>query len=107
MIDLTKLVTREQKSAVANASVLTSARSLRLPIMSVLDGMQASSLSKGDTARASTIETAKQGLKDLTRLDFSGCKTPADMQGVVMTRYKQIAMALPDDIRSAFAAGLS
>lgn len=104
MIDLTKLVTREQQSVLSAASVLATVRDLRAPIMLILDGMQSSALSKDDAARASAIESAKQGLKDLTKLDFSACKGSGEMHDMVMTHYKQIAMALPDDIHSAFAA---
>lgn len=82
---------------------LATARTLRQPIMGVLDGMQASALTAGDQARALAIETAKRGLKDITKIDLSGCETQAQMQSAVLVAYGEIARALPAPVQMAFA----
>lgn len=77
-------------------------RAERQPILSVLDGLQASYITLGDMPTAILIETAKQALRDITKVDLSACETLADMKVVVMTRYAQIASASPA-LKSAFA----
>jgi hypothetical protein len=88
------------------AQALAQTRIERAPIVNVLDGMQASALVKGDTAKALEIETAKQGLKDLTKIDLSACVTADDFKAKIMQRYREIAAALPADLRGAFAEAL-
>lgn len=85
---------------------LALARSQRAPIINVLDGMQASALTAADLTKAQAIQTAKQGLKDLTKIDLSACQTADDFKRVIMDRYRQIAAALPVDVRIAFAEAL-
>lgn len=79
------------------------ARAMRLPIISILDGMQSSALTDGDLDRAEAIEVAKQGLKDITKIDLSGCQSASEMTTLVLTRYAQIASALPISAVTAFA----
>jgi hypothetical protein len=74
----------------------------RQPIIEVLDGLQASSLTKGEISRAQVIETAKQGLRDLTNIDLTTCATYEEMRLKVKTAYFQLAAALPADLRLAF-----
>lgn len=74
----------------------------RQPIISILDGLQASSIAKGDAATALVIEVAKQALRDLTKIDLSACQTLAEMKQVVLLRYAQIASASPA-LKLAFA----
>lgn len=74
----------------------------RQPILGVLDGLQASYITKSDMATATVIETAKQALRDLTKIDLSACETLADMKLAVLARYAQIASASPA-LKSAFA----
>ncbi|CAN7330310.1 hypothetical protein LJR084_001935 [Variovorax sp. LjRoot84] len=81
-------------------------RAQRLPIMSVLDGLQISAVTLGDGARAMVIETAKAGLRGLTEVDLSACVTFEDMRLAVKARYIEIAGAVPVDIRKAFAEAL-
>jgi len=78
----------------------------RQPIISVLDGLQASSLAKGDTARAQAIETGKQGLRDITATDLSACTTYEEMRLTVKAAYYALAAALPLDVRQSFAEAL-
>lgn len=85
------------------AQVLAAARALRQPIMGVLDGMQASALTLGDTAQAQAIETAKRGLRDLTSIDLSGAATGQHMEAAIYARYRTIAAALPAPLQVAFA----
>ena len=86
---------------------LATARQLRSPILGVLDGMQASALTTGDQARALAIEAAKQGLKDITKVDLSACETEADMRQSILLAYVGIAKALPGPVQAAFAEVLS
>ncbi len=86
---------------------LATARALRQPILGVLDGMQASALTTGDQARAVAIEAAKQGLKDITKVDLSACETEEDMRQAILLAYVGIAKALPGPVQMAFAEVLS
>jgi hypothetical protein len=79
----------------------------RQPIISVLDGLQSSAIVKGETARALAIETAKQGLRDITDTDLSACVTYEDMRLKVKARYIELATALPADIRKAFSEAIN
>jgi len=77
-------------------------RAQRQPILDVLDGLQSSALVLGQTSRAQVIETAKQGLRDITKLNLSECTTYEEMQQTVMAAYFALAAALPSDIRLLF-----
>lgn len=92
--------------SVLSAEVISLARSQRGPIIAMLDGMQASAITLADMPRAQLIETAKQALRDITKVDLSQCADAAAMKVVIMTRYKAIAAALPADIRTSFAQAL-
>jgi len=74
----------------------------RQPILGVLDGLQASYITKDDKPTAIVIETAKQALRDITKVDLSACETLAEMKAVVLARYALIASASPA-LKSAFA----
>lgn len=74
---------------------LIAARAKRQPIIGVLDGLQASALAKGDSATALMIETVKQGLRDITKVDLSACATEAEMRAAVMTAYAALVTANP------------
>lgn len=107
MIDLTQLITAQQKTAAIPASVLAQVRTQRRPILGILDGLQASAISKSDTATATAIETAKQGLRDITKIDLSSYTTLARMNAAIVAQYQNIAAALPIAVRTAFAGSLS
>jgi hypothetical protein len=77
-------------------------RTQRQPIIEILDGLQASALTKGEAIRAQVIETAKQGLRDLTNIDLTTCVSYDEMRLKVKTAYFQLAAALPADLRLAF-----
>lgn len=79
----------------------------RQPIIGVLDGLQTSAVVKGEGDRALAIETAKQGLRDLTDIDLSACATYEEMRLAVKARYLQLATALPADVRIAFSEAVS
>lgn len=79
----------------------------RQPIISVLDGLQSSAIVKGETIRALDIETAKQGLRDITDTDLSACVTYEDMRLKVKARYIELATALPADVRKAFSEAIN
>lgn len=74
----------------------------RQPILSILDGLQASYITRADMPTAQVIEVAKQALRDLTKLDLSACEALAEMKVAVMARYAQIAAASPA-LKSAFS----
>lgn len=89
-------------------------RTMRQPIILVLDGLQGSALTTAMTAtdpeeieqaqvRAQVIETAKKGLRDITKLNLSDCTTYEEMRARVGAAYYALAAALPADIRLAFA----
>jgi hypothetical protein len=78
----------------------------RQPIISVLDGLQASALALGNTERAQAIETGKQGLRDITSTDLSACTTYEEMRLTVIAVYYALAAALPLDVRQAFSDAL-
>lgn len=82
---------------------ITETRALRQPILLVLDGLQSSALTLDDTERAQVIETAKQGLRDITKLNLSDCTTYEEMRARVGAAYYALAAALPADLRQAFA----
>lgn len=82
-------------------------RVLRQPIISVLDGMQASAIVLGERDAALSIETAKQGLRDLTNIDLGACITLEEMRLAIKARYSQLAAALPLDVRKAFPEAVS
>lgn len=77
----------------------------RQPIITICDGLQASFLTKGDLATATVIETAKQALRDLTKIDLSACTTYAEMKTVTLARYAQIASASPA-LKTAFSEAI-
>lgn len=90
---------------------LEKARALRLPIMQILDGMQASAIYTGATimieqqpvALAGVIEDCKQALKDLpATVDLSQCTSQQQMEMVVLQAYQAIVLAAPPEIKSAF-----
>lgn len=78
----------------------------RQPIIEILDGLQASSLTLGQTSRAQVIETAKQGLRDITDTDLSACTTYEEMRLTVKAAYLDLARALPIDVRVSFSEAL-
>lgn len=81
-------------------------RQERQPILGVLDGLQASYITKEDKPTAIVIEVAKQALRDITKVDLSACETLAEMKAVVLARYAQIASASPA-LKSAFAQAVT
>lgn len=89
------------------AQAINETRIQRQPILLILDGMQASALTKGDAATATTLETAKQALKDITKTDLTGCVTADDIKVAILNRYKAIAAGLPAGILSAFSGSIS
>ena len=89
-------------------------RAMRQPIILVLDGLQGSALTTAMTSvdpeviapaqeRAKVIETAKQGLRDITKMNLSDCTTYEEMRARVGAAYYSLAAALPADLRQAFA----
>ena len=107
MIDLTQLVTAQQKLAAIPKAAIAQVRTQRQPIIDILDGLQASALASGNMDRAKAIEAAKQGLRDMTKTDLSMCLTTDDCKVVLLSAYKAIAAQLPADARMAFASALS
>lgn len=93
------------------AATLSKARAMRLPIMQVLDGMQASALVNGTTitvggqpkALAVAIEECKQALRALPQqVDLSQATNREQMEQIVAQAYYTIVLAAPPEIKSAF-----
>lgn len=102
MIDWNQLVTPQDKRAALLDGAITELRAERQPIIGVLDGLQASALASGDTSAASGIETAKQALRDLTKIDLSDCATQEQMKLKVMQAYRAIVAVAPANVVLAF-----
>ena len=102
MIDWTKLITAQDKRNQLLESAVTSIRTERQKIIGVLDGLQASALATGDATTAAAIETAKQGLRDITKIDMSDCETQEEIKVKVMQAYRAIVSVAPPNVRLAF-----
>jgi hypothetical protein len=102
MIDLSKLITAQDKREQLLESAVTSIRTERQKIIGVLDGLQASALATGDSTTAAGIETAKQGLRDITKIDLSDCVTQDDMKNKVQAAYHAIVSVAPANVILAF-----
>lgn len=97
------------------AATLAKARQMRLPVLSILDGLQASALVTAATVPvgappvatplAQVIEDLKQGLRDLPQtVDLSACTTREEMESVVLAAYYTLASSAPAQVKSAFTA---
>jgi hypothetical protein len=82
---------------------LAKARSIRLPILSILDGMQASRLANDDRQAAMMVEDVKTALRNITSIDLSGCTTEQEMQMAIFAAYIQIRAQAPEFVHSAFS----
>lgn len=101
--DGTEIAAADQPShADLVAQALEAARRERQPIIGILDGLQASALTNGDTATAASIETSKQGLRDITKVDLSACLTYADMRAAILGAYAAIVANASTAVRTAF-----
>jgi hypothetical protein len=103
MIDLSKLITAADKRNQLLESAVNAIRLERQKIIGVLDGLQASALATYDTSVAVGIEEAKQGLRDLTKIDLSDCATYEDMRSKVKQAYSVIVSAAPTSVIRAFS----
>lgn len=103
MIDLSKLVTAQDKRNQLLESAVNAIRLERQKLIGVLDGLQASALASADTGTAVGIEEAKQGLRDLTKIDLSACATCEDMRTKVKLAYLEIVSKAPANVVRAFS----
>lgn len=103
MIDLSKLVTAQDKRNQLLEDAVNTIRLERQKIIGVLDGLQSSALARADTTTAVGIEAAKQGLRDLTKIDLSDCATYEDMRSKVKKAYYVIVSAAPVSVIRAFS----
>lgn len=102
MIDLSKLITAQDKRNQMLDSAVNTIRAERQKIIGVLDGLQASALATGNATTAAAIETAKQGLRDITKIDLADCETQEEMKVKVMQAYRAIVFVAPSNVRWAF-----
>ena len=102
MIDISKLITAQDKRNQLLESAVNTIRLERQKIIGVLDGLQSSALATADTATAVGIEAAKQALRDLTQIDLSDCATQEAMKLKVMQAYHAIVAAAPANVVLAF-----
>ena len=84
------------------ANVLDIARTLRVPIMTILDGLQSSANTNGNIALALQIEALKVGLRNITALDLSSAQTKEQALKLIVDNYKLLAAAAPASIRADF-----
>lgn len=103
MIDLSKLITTQDKRDQMVDSAVSAIRAERQKIIGVLDGLQASALATEDTTTAVGIEEAKRGLRDITKIDLSDCATYEDMRSKVKKAYYVIVSAAPVSVIRAFS----
>ena len=102
MIDWSQIITPQAKRQALLDGALTELRAARQPIIAVLDGLQASALTTKNTTTAISIEVAKQGLRDLTKIDLSDCATQEEMKLKVMQAYHAIVSTTPANVVLAF-----
>ena len=102
MIDLSKLITAQDKRDQLLESAVDTIRLERQKIIGVLDGLQSSALATADTTTVAGIEAAKQGLRDLTQIDLSDCATQEAMKLKVMQAYRAIVSTAPANVIMAF-----
>ena len=102
MIDLSKLITAQDKRNQMLDSAVNTIRAERQKIIGVLDGLQASALATGNATTAAAIETAKQGLRDITKINLADCETQEEMKVKVMQAYRAIVSVAPSNVRLAF-----
>ena len=102
MIDLSKLITAQDKRNQMLDSAVNTIRAERQKIIGVLDGLQSSALAIADTTTAVGIEAAKQGLRDMPQIDLSDCATQEAMKLKVMQAYRAIVSTAPANVVLAF-----
>ena len=102
MIDLSKLITAQDKRNQLLESAVNTIRLERQKIIGVLDGLQSSALATEDTTTAVGIEAAKRGLRDLTKIDLTDCATQEQMRLKVMQAYHAIVSTAPANVIMAF-----
>lgn len=102
MIDFSKLITAQDKRNQLLESAVNTIRLERQKIIGVLDGLQASALAVSDTETAVGIEAAKQGLRDITKIDLSDCETQEAMKYKVIQAYHAIVAVAPANVIIAF-----
>ena len=103
MIDWSQIITPQAKRQALMDGALTELRAARQPIIAVLDGLQSSALTTKNTTTAISIEVAKQGLRDLTKIDLSDCATHEDMRTKVKLAYLAIVSAAPANVGQALS----
>lgn len=105
-IDLTKLVTAEQKTSAELAALRTTMmaelRARRDKLLNVMDGIQSDALAVGDSTVATSIVGIKQDLKDIPNLpSVQGATTEAAFKQAVMAAYHGVATGAPPSVVAA------
>lgn len=86
------------------ALVLKEVRDNRTLLFARFDGLQASAIATGNSARATEIEGIKQSLRDMTTaVDLTGTTTLAQMRVAFTLAWRDIAANTPAGLKSAFA----
>ncbi len=88
------------------AAALAQVRTLRTGFLNVLDGLQSSALATGNAELATQLETAKQGARDITKVDVSTCKTAGDIANAYKTAWATVAAGAPDSVKRLYAEAL-
>ena len=86
-----------------NANVLDIARTLRAPVMNILDGLQISALVNADAPTAQAVETLKVGLRNITSVDLTAATDRKTAILAMVTAYKNLAKTAPVAIKPTFS----
>lgn len=87
-------------------SALAQVRTLRTSLMNVLDGLQSSALATGNAELATQLEAAKQGARDITKVDVSSCTTAGDIANAYKAAWATVAAGAPESVKRLFAEAL-
>ncbi len=86
-------------------AIKSRARSMREVILNRLTGIQFSQFLAGQTAAVNAIETAKQGLRDITSIEgLAEATTGAEAELAIKNRYYELADALQSAAPTAVSA---
>jgi hypothetical protein len=96
LVEQTRLATPPVvDEAAVMAAYLSQFKELRLKALSRLDGRQITAIYQGRTSDAGAVETAKQGLRDMTQHPtVTAATTGEEMRLALKNRYYEISAAL-------------
>lgn len=110
MIDLTQLITAEDKQALAAAevtaamaAVITGFRADREGYLNRLSGIGFAAQNEGLTEIVQSVLTVRQGLLDLTsQPDVLAATTESGLKKALLNGYASILVGVPEDVKRVF-----